>query len=410
VKVDTTPGYTARTWLGLAVLCLGAGVILLNMASLSPLLKPIGKEFGTSDAVTGQLSTISALVIVVSSLFATPWMDRWSRRTWLQLEGSLLLVGLIVSAMAPSFGWLVVGRIISAAGAALIMANCLTGARELFHDAVWRNRAIGLIISATTLAIIVGLPIITELDAVFGWRVALASIALPVALLLAGTTVLPSSPSRKRPPKTDHPLVAFRAVLGNGRTRCLLVMLGLNLGLYTGWLVYFGAYVTDVFAVTAGTLSALFFLSGVTEFIANNLTPPLLRRFDPIRVAAVALTFVGAALFLTGIAITTVPGALVAAMLILNGTAAAYVAGTALLLDGDVSHPGAAMALTSASTGIGNALGPFIAGWALATSGSFEVAYRMLGLFAPLAIVSLWLATRGRHPVPAIEPSQSALG
>ncbi len=203
--MDTTPGYTPRTWLGLAVLCLGAGVILLNMASLSPLLKPIGKEFGTSDAVTGQLSTVSALVIVVSSLIATPWMDRWSRRTWFQLEGSLLLVGLIVSAVAPSFGWLVVGRIISAAGAALIMANCLTGARELFHDAVWRNRAIGLIISATTLALIVGLPVITQLAELFGWRVALASIALPVALLLAGTTVLPSSPRRERLSKTRSP-------------------------------------------------------------------------------------------------------------------------------------------------------------------------------------------------------------
>jgi MFS family permease len=134
-----------------------------------------------------------------------------------------------------------------------------------------------------------------------------------------------------------------------------------------------------------------------------------LRRFDPIRVAAVALTFVGVALLLTGIAITTVPGALVAAILILNGTAAAYVAGTALLLEGELSHPGAAMALTSASTGIGNALGPFITGWALAMSGSFEVAYRTLGLFAPVAIVSLWLATRHR-PVSAIESSQSVLG
>src|SRR4051812_46750944 len=217
--VATTSGYTARTWLGLAVLSLGAGVILLNMASLSPLLKPIGKEFGTSDAVTGQLSTVSALVIVVSSLVATPWMDRWSRRIWLQFEGSLLLVGLIVSAAAPTFGWLLAGRVVAAAGAALIMANCLTGARELFHNSVWRNRATGLIISATTVSLIVGLPVITQLNARFGWRIALASIVLPVALLLAGTTVLPHGPRRAQPSTSGHPLAAFKAVLGNGRTR-----------------------------------------------------------------------------------------------------------------------------------------------------------------------------------------------
>jgi DHA1 family inner membrane transport protein len=392
------------------VLCLGAGVILLNMASLSPLLKAIGEEFGTSDAVTGQLSTVSALVIVVASLVATPWMDRWSRRTWLRLEGLLLLIGLLVSAAAPTFGWLIVGRIISAAGAAVIMANCLTGARELFHDATWRNRAIGLIISATTLAIILGLPIITQLGEHFGWRVALASIGLPVALLLAGTAFLPTSPRQDVLPARPQHLEPFRAVLGNGRTRWLLVMMGLNLGIYTGWLVYFGAYATEVFAITAGTLSTLFFLSGLTEFAANNVTPPLLRRFDAIHVAAVALAIAGAALLLTGIVITTIPGALLAAVLVLNGTAAAYVAGTSLLLNGEVSHPGAAMALTSASTGIGNALGPFIAGWALATSGSFEMAYRVLGLFAPVAIVALWLATRRSQPLQVLERSQSTLG
>jgi DHA1 family inner membrane transport protein len=229
--VGTKSGYTVRTWLGLAVLCLGAGVILLNMAALSPLLRPIGQEFGTSDAVTGQLSTISALVIVISSLLATPWMDRWSRRDWFRLEGTLLLIGLLVSAAAPTFAWLVVGRVIAAVGAAVIMANCLTGARELFGDALWRNRAIGLIISATTLAIIVGLPIITQLAERFGWRVGLASIAIPVSLLLAGSAALPPTLRGDHPRIAGRPLATFKAVLSSVRTRWLLVMMGLNLGI-----------------------------------------------------------------------------------------------------------------------------------------------------------------------------------
>ena len=103
-RVDTTSRYTLRTWVGLLVLCLGAAVTLLNMAVLSPLLRSIGEEFGTSDATTGQLATLGSLVGVASSLVATPWMDRWSRRTWLRLEGTLVLVAILVSALAPSFG------------------------------------------------------------------------------------------------------------------------------------------------------------------------------------------------------------------------------------------------------------------------------------------------------------------
>jgi MFS transporter, DHA1 family, inner membrane transport protein len=392
-----------RTWVGLVVLCLGAAVTLLNMAILSPLLRSIGQEFGTSDATTGQLATLGSLVGVLSALAATPWMDRWSRRTWLRLEGALVLIAIIVSALAPSFGWLTMGRILASCGSAVIMANCMTGARELFRDPIWRNRAIGIIVSATTLAFVLGMPIATQIEARFGWRLAMGSIAVPVVLLLAGTFVLPPSPARAKATNRPHPLAAFRAVLRDGRTRSILVVLGLNLGLYAGWLVYFGAYTTEVFAASAAVLSLLFFLSGATELLANNLTPPILRRFDPVNVLYAMLASVAAALLLTGIAVTSIPGALLAAVIVLNGTASAYIAANALLLDGDVSHPGAVMSVASAFIGVGTALGPFVTGWALATTASFEAAYRTLGLLAPAAMVALWLGTRRRAPVPMVE-------
>ncbi len=397
--VVTGSRYSTRTWIGLTVLSLGAAVTLLNLAVLSPLLRPIGEEFGASDATTGQLATVSALVAVVSSLAATPWMDRWSRRSWLRIEGSVVLAAILVSAAAPSFGWLMAGRALAAFGGAVIMANCMTGARELFTDTVWRNRAIGIIVSATTVAFAVGLPLITQFEARFGWRVAMASTAVLVLLLLAGTFALPSgSPAVQAALKSGGSILAsFRAVLGDGRTRGLMVLLGLNLGIYSGWLVYFGAYTIDVFAASATVLSTLFFLSGVTELIANNLTPPLLRRFDPIHVLYVMLALVGAALLLTGILITSIPAAFVAAVIVLNGTASAYIAANALLLQGERTHPGAVMSVASASIGIGNAIGPFIAGTALAASGSFETAYRALGLMAPVAILALWLGVRGER-------------
>jgi predicted MFS family arabinose efflux permease len=373
------------------------------MAALSPLLRAIGQEFGTSDATTGQLATIGSLVSVAAALLATPWMDRWSRRAWLRLEGLLVLAGILLSARAPSFAWLIVGRALSSCGSAVIMANCLTGTRELFRDSVWRNRAIGIIVSATTLAFVIGLPVITQISAHFSWRVAQASLAVPVALLLLGTFVLPPSPRIAAPAHRPGPFAAFHAVLGDGRTRCLLVVLGLDLGLYGGWLVYFGAYATEVLAASAAVLSALFLISGITELAANNLTPPLLRRFSAVSVLYAMLASAGAALLLTGIVITTIPGALLAAIVILNGTASAYIAANALLLDGHVSHPGAVMSVASAAIGIGTALGPFVAGWALTATGSFEAAYRTLGLFAPLAMVILWLGTRTRAPATVVE-------
>ncbi|MFN8594530.1 MAG: MFS transporter, partial [Thermomicrobiales bacterium] len=282
----------------------------------------------------------------------------------------------------------------------LIMANAMTGARELFHDSVWRNRAIGFIVTATTASFTFGLPVITQIDAHFGWRVALGSLTIPLVILMAGTLILPAAIQRigEKTAKSSA-ISSFREVLSDRRTRSLLIVLGLNVGTYTGWLVYFGAYVSDVFAASAGVLSIMFFLSGITEIVANNLTPPLLRRFDSHALLFTALALVSLPLLLTGIVITSIPGALITAVIVLNGTAVAYIAATALLLSDSVSKPGATMSLSSAVIGIGNAFGPLVAGFTLASTGSFEAAYRALGLFAPAAIVALWLGTRRTAPI-----------
>lgn len=315
---------------------------------------------------------------------------------WYRRLGLLLLGGTLLSAAAPTFGVLVIARIIAALGASVLTANSLMGARELFPDSVWRNRAIGILVSATTVGFVAGLPAITQLAAHFGWRVAVATMALPVLFMIGGTWLLP--PSATGPVRSRQPLLtSFRAVLGDGRVRGILVALSLNLAMYTGWLVYFGSYVTDVFAASAALLSTLFLLSGFTELAANNLTPPVLRRFAAIPVLHLMLALAGASLLLTGIAITTVPAALVAAIIILNTTAAAYIACNALLLDGEHTHPGAVMSVASAGMGLGNTLGPALVGWALVVSGSFEAAYRALGFLAPIAMIAIWLGTRNRR-------------
>jgi DHA1 family inner membrane transport protein len=377
----------------LAVYCTGSFTTMLNLGFLSPLLRPIGAAFDVPDAVAGQLATISALVTFGAALVATPWMDRWDRATWFRVLGLLLLVGTVLSAAAPTFGVLVAARVIAALGASVVTANAMTGTRELFPDAIWRNRAIGILVSATTVGFVVGLPALTQIAAHFGWRVAVASMALPVLVMIGGTGLLPASVTRQA--STRQPITAsFRAVLGNGKVRGILVALGLNLALYTGWLVYFGAYITEVFAASAALLSTLFLVSGFTELAANNLTPPILRRFAAVPVLQLMLALAGGSLLLTGILITTVPAALVAAIMILNTTAAAYIACNALLLDGEHSHPGAVMSVASAGIGLGNALGPALVGWALAISGDYEAAYRVLGLLAPVAMLAVWLGTR----------------
>ena len=121
--MPATSRYTLRTWMALAVLCLASAVNLLQSASISPLLPSISATFRVGDAVTGQLATIGSLAGFAFSVAATPWIDRINRRTWFRLLSAMIVAGMLLAALAPSFPVLAVGRVISACGGALIMAN-----------------------------------------------------------------------------------------------------------------------------------------------------------------------------------------------------------------------------------------------------------------------------------------------
>ena len=393
--------------MALAVLCLASAVNLLQSASISPLLPSISATFKAGDAATGQLATLGSLAGFAFSLAAAPWIDRLSRRVWFRVLSVMVIAGMLLAAFAPSFPVLAVGRIIAACGGSLIMANCMTGARELFQDPAWRNRAIGFIVSASTLVFVVGLPVVTQINAGFGWRIAMMAIAAPALLLLLGVALLPFSPVQSLPVRSS-PFSAFGEAFGHARIRSLLICLALFSAIYSGWFVFFGAYTTTVFSVSASVLSLLFFAAGTMQLVANNMAPVLMRRFDPIRIIVIAMLAVAGTLLTTGILIVTVPGALFTAASVLMGTGLSYIAANVLLLDSNARQPGAVMALAGAAGALGGAFGPLISGGSLALTGSFEAAYRIVGLLAPVAIFAIWFGTRAATaPQPEIADSPS---
>jgi predicted MFS family arabinose efflux permease len=183
-----------RRWLLVALLAVSAFASSLNFLLLSPLLKPIAGDLGIADATVGQLATMQALVAATTAVLAAPLLDRYPRALVLQIEFVILAAGTMLSAMAPSFGWLLAGRALAGLGGAFVMAGCLAAAGDLFPDEARRNRAIGFIWAAVTLASFLGVPIFAQLEAYAGWRVALVSLLVPVALGTIGTFWLPAGP------------------------------------------------------------------------------------------------------------------------------------------------------------------------------------------------------------------------
>jgi predicted MFS family arabinose efflux permease len=376
----------------LAVIMLGGFLNFLVAVQLTPLVPAIARDLSVSIALAGQLAAVTGIVSFAGSLLAIPLMDRFSRRAWLRLQCVLLLAGIAVSVAAPSFAWLVAGRALSGLGLAVLSAALQTVARDVF-DEPWRTRAVAWYVASMIFAFIVGLPVITAVDDAAGWRWALATTALPVLLLLAGTSLIPA----ERPgPVPAGMLGAFRAVAADREARWWYATLAAVLGAYAGWLTYFGAWLHDAFAMPAALLGLLFFVSGAIELVSDAFVPAAIRRWGPAVVSLAGAAVCAVPLLLSGSLFASIPAAFVMATLMNAGSATVIIAVNARLLALPTAVPGAMMSLAAAANGFAAWSGPLLAGWLLASTGRYPSAYAILGALSLAGAACAIMAGRGR--------------
>jgi DHA1 family inner membrane transport protein len=380
----------------LIVLAVGGFTSALNVTLLSPLLVDIARTFDVSEAAAGQLATLTAASSGVMAITVAPWMDRYPRRFWLRLECALLTVGTLISALAPSFAWMFLGRAIAGIGGAVIGASCLAACGDLFPDKGDRNRAIGLITSAFTLGAVIGLPIVTVVADWTDWRLAIALPAPLAALVFLGATRLPAAVVERSGSMWE----AWRG--GYGRlfaSRETVWLLAAEIGfmiVWFGWLIYFGAFAENIYATGAALLSLMFLFGGGAELIANNLVPLVMRRFPIRAIGYVATAIASVNLLLIGVAWdkewTLFPfigiGSAMGATL--------YMCVNIALLDSLPGDPGAVMSLQSACFELGGAIGVAVTGLTLAVLDDYERTFQLLGVIMPIVALLLWVSARAR--------------
>ncbi|CAN5616362.1 MFS transporter [soil metagenome] len=383
-----------REYLLVGLLGLASFTYVLGVMQFSPLLTSISTEFSVSESTVGQLTAIGGIVGTVTALAAAPWMQRYSRRRWLSMQFGLLVIAILVMAIAPTFSVLVTGRVIAGLAGGAVLANCFTAAGELVVDLRRRNRGIAVVASGTTLAILAGLPSLTLINDRLDWRWASASIAVPAFLVLAGVQWLPD----RRPDQISESgrLSGIRSVLGQSRARWLVVVNGLMFLAYIGWITYVGAYIENDFASGARQLGLLFLVGGICELVANVVAPALFRRFSVFALSLFGAIGMSITLLGSGIVFSSIAALFVAISLLHVFTSFLYIGSQTLLIDVDQEQRGTVMALGSAASGLGGASGAFVAGLALASLGSYETTYRLLGAVMVLSVVCLIFSQRAQ--------------
>lgn len=260
--------WTPRVTTALAVLAAAAFVYVT--AEIMPVgaLPAIARDLRVSEALVGTLLATYALVAAVSTVPLVRWTAAWPRRRVLLLTLVSLAVSQLISALAPTFAVLAVGRGLCALTHGLMWSVIAPLAVRLVPPD-YAARATAAVYVGTGLALVVGNPLTAAMSELCGWRLAVGAITLAaVAVTLAARFTLPAMPM-------SDPVAGKRAVkVRHHRNRQLVTMSGLTLVGVTGHFIsytFIVVIIRDVVGVHGPHLAWLLAAYGIAGLTAMVL-------------------------------------------------------------------------------------------------------------------------------------------
>ncbi len=166
----------------LFVMILGAFIAVLNQTIMSVATPELMREFDIAASTAQWLTTGYMLVNGVLIPITAYFMQRFTTRELFGASMLLFLAGTIVSAIAPGFEVLLVGRLIQAAGAGIIMPLLMNVILSVFPPDK-RGGAMGLVGFAIIFAPAIGPTLAGYVLDHYSWRVMFYGM-LPLAVLV----------------------------------------------------------------------------------------------------------------------------------------------------------------------------------------------------------------------------------
>jgi DHA1 family inner membrane transport protein len=254
--------------IGLIALALGGFGIGLTEFVIMGLLPEVAADFHVSEASAGWLISGYALAVVVGALGLTAAVTRFERKPVLAVLLVLFIAGNLISAIAPDYSMMMVGRIVAAlAHGAFFGIGAVVAAGMVAPSK--KAGAIAIMFTGLTAANVLGVPFGTMLGQAAGWRSTFWAITGIGVLALAGILALvPRTGSGgSAPGGLRNELRAFRS--GQVWLSILVTILGYG-GMF-GAFTYIAFTLTEISGFSASTVPWLLIVFGVGLFIGNTL-------------------------------------------------------------------------------------------------------------------------------------------
>lgn len=345
---------------GLIALALGGFGIGLTEFVITGLLPEVAADYGVTETTAGWLVTGYALAVIVGALGLTAATTRLPRKPVLIGLLVLFIIGNTLSALAPVYGVMMLGRVIAALchgaffGIGSVVASNMV-AREK------RASAVALMFTGLTASNVLGVPFGTFLGQALGWRATFWAIAGIGVVALVGVLVLVPAVRVTETPSLARELSAFRS----GQVWLSLGITVLGYGGMFGAFTYIAYTLTSVSGFASSAVPWLLVVFGVGLFVGNFAGGKLASRSidGTLLVVLVVLTVV-LALFAV---VATSPVLTVIALVLMGAFGFATVPALQTRVMQYADHaPTLASGANIAAFNLGNALGAWIGGLTIA--------------------------------------------
>jgi len=168
-QAHTASAPASTLWGAVYAVTFSVGAIITSEMLPASQLTPIARELAVSPGTAGQSITATAAAAIVTSLAITRVIGSMDRRRVLLVLSALMTASNLLSALAPSFAFLALARV--------LLGTSLGGFWSLAPSIALRlakpgqvPKALAIIYSGISVALVVAMPLGTFIGSVIGWR------------------------------------------------------------------------------------------------------------------------------------------------------------------------------------------------------------------------------------------------
>jgi predicted MFS family arabinose efflux permease len=267
----SAPQEVRREWLVMLVL---SGIQFSQMVDfmvLMPLGTQLMREFGITPTQLGFFVSIYTVAASLSGFFSALVIDRFDRRTAVLALYACFAVTMAACALAPGYWTLLAARTAAGAFGGVVAANIFTIVTDLVPEGR-RGRAFGAVMSAFSLASILGVPISLALALHFTWRAPYVFLAVMCSsILVSAWFVIPPVRAHLSAARERNALARIRSVFGE--LNHLRIFAFSSTLVFSGFLVFpfIAPYLVTNAGVSEADLPFVYLIAGIAALVTARL-------------------------------------------------------------------------------------------------------------------------------------------